>query len=150
MADLKERLQEALKSYMKARDTVGVSAVRMMLSAIITKEKEKGSSSELTEGDLVGVIASYHKKVKEALEGLHAARRDTAEAEAELRVVEEFLPSRLTDEEVRSLIDAKIAELEAAGEEAAFGAVMKAVMQEAKGRADGKAVNELVRERLSR
>jgi len=150
MADVKERLREALKSYMKARDTVGVSAVRMMLSAITTKEKEKGSSGDLSEGDLMGVIASYHKRVKESLEGLHAAGRDTAEAEAELRVVEEFLPSRLTDEEVRSLIDAKIAELGAAGEEASFGAVMKAVMQEAKGRADGKVVNEVVRERLRR
>ena len=150
MADLKERLQSALKTYMKARDRVGVSAVRMMLSAITTKEKEKGSGGELTEGDLIGVIASYQKKVKESLESLQTAGRDTADAEAELRIVEEFLPSRLTDEEVSNLIEEKIAELEAAGNTVSFGALMKVVMQEAKGRADGKLVNELVKERLNR
>jgi len=149
MASLKDRLQEALKSYMKARDKVGVSSVRMMLSAITLKEKEKGRSGELSEGDLVAVIASYQKKVEEALEGLRLAGRDTSEAEAELRVVKEFLPSRLTDEDITNLIEAKIGELQSAGQEVSFGQVMKAVMQEAKGRADGKVINELVRKRVS-
>ncbi len=147
MNDIKQRLQDALKTYMKARNKVGVSAVRMMMSAITTKEKEKGSV-ELTDQDLVGVIASYHKKVQESLDSLREGGRDTADAEAELKVVEGFLPSQLTEEELKDLIESKIAELGGAGAQASFGAVMKSVMQEAKGRADGKLINEMVRQRL--
>ena len=148
MGNLKERLQDTLKGYMKSRDRVGANAVRMMMSAITMKEKEKGVGTKLSESDLIAVIVSYQKKVKEALESLRYAGRSTADAETELRIVESFLPSRLSDEEVRNLIEQKIAQLQSAGEEISFGPVMKAVMQEAKGRADGKVVNDLVKERL--
>jgi len=148
MGNLKERLQDTLKGYMKSRDRVGANAVRMMMSAITMKEKEKGVGTKLSESDLIAVIVSYQKKVKEALESLRYAGRSTADAETELRIVESFLPSRLSDDEVRNLIEQKIAQLQSAGEEISFGPVMKAVMQEAKGRADGKVVNDLVKERL--
>ena len=148
MSETKDRLKEVMKTYMKEKDKVGLSAVRMMLSAIQVKEKEKHREEELDEDEVISVIASYSKRLRESLEGLEDAGRDTSAILAEMEVVKGFLPQQLSPEEVEELVRAKIEELSGGGDAPKFGDLMKSVMAEVKGRADGKLVSETVKRLL--
>ncbi len=148
MSETKERLKEDMKTYMKEKNQVGLNAVRMMLSAIQMKEKEKHREGELEEDEVIPIIASYRKRVQEALEGMESAGRDTASLLEEIEVVQKFLPEQLSPEEVEELVKKKMEELSEGGAEPKFGDVMRTVMAEVKGRADGKMVNETVKRLL--
>lgn len=148
MSETKERLREAMKTYMKEKNQIALSTVRMMLSAIQMKEKEKRGGEELGEDEVIAAISSYQKRLKESLEGLEAAGRDTSSVLEEMEVVKKFLPERLSPEEVEALIRGKIEELAQESAQPKFGDVMRAVMAEIKGRADGKTVNETVKRLL--
>lgn len=148
MSETRERLKEAMKTCMKEKNQVGLSAVRMMLSAIQVKEKEKHREAELQEDEVIAVISSYHKRLKESLEGLEAAGRDTSAVLAEIEVVKEFLPQQLSQEEIEELVRTKIEELSRSGARPSFGEVMKTVMAQARGRAEGRLVNETVKRLL--
>lgn len=142
-----DRIREDMKTAMREKDSLRLTTVRMLISELKNKEIDK--RAPLEEGEVTDALASIVKKRREVIaEAKAAARNDVAEREeAELKLIEGYLPAALTPEELDVLIDKAIAE---SGAKTAneFGKVMKLVSPQVKGRADGKAVTERVKTKL--
>lgn len=154
MSDLKKKIREDLTTSMKARDKETTGTLRMLLSAL-TQEETTGAKHELTDEDVLRIIAREIKKRRESAEIYTQNNRDEL-AEAELKeasILEAYQPSQLSDEELEALIDDSIAEIsQATGEEVTMkhmGQVMKAATGKAAGRVDGKRLSTAVKSRLS-
>ena len=154
MSDLKAKLREDLTISMKARDKAKTGTLRMLLSAL-TQEETTGTKHELTDDDVLRIIAREIKKRRESAE-VYAAndRQELADIElTEASILEAYQPVQLTDEELTELIDASIAEIsEQSGEEVGMrqmGQVMKAATAKAAGRVDGKRLSTAVKSRIS-
>ncbi|MFP3869478.1 MAG: GatB/YqeY domain-containing protein [Syntrophobacteria bacterium] len=145
---LQEEIAAALKDAMRVKDELRVSSLRLLLTAMKKREKEVCRSLEDTE--VMSVISSQIKQRREAIEQYRTAgREDLARVEeSELQVLQDFMPEQLSEEELARVVDEIIAELGATGMKD-MGTVMKAAMSRLAGRADGKAINSLVRARLS-
>lgn len=142
--ELKAEIQEAVKQSMKSGDRVTLSTLRLLLSAVHNEEiRVRG---ELSKEDIQRTITTLCKQRTEAIDLYRkGGREDLAQKEeAEFAVLKRFLPEQLTEEEVKDLIQACIAEAGAKGVED-LGKVMKLVMPKVAGRSDGKRVNELVK-----
>ena len=144
----RDRLTEAMKTAMKARDDITLATVRQVRSVVKNREIEQ--KSELDDQGIGEVIASLVKQRRESIRMFaEAGRNDLVEKEErELQVLMGFLPEQLTAEEIVSLVDRIVVESGARGIQD-MGRVMKLVMPHVAGRADGKQVNEAVRARLS-
>ena len=144
---LKEQLLADLKASMKAKDTVKKSTVTMIRAAILQVEKE--NKVELGDAEIQEIIAKQMKQRRDALDEFKKAERDDliAQTEAEMRVIEAYLPKQLTQEEIEAIVDETIKET---GAESAkdMGKIMGALMPKVKVLADGKLVNQIVREKL--
>ncbi len=144
----KERLQEDLKNAMKSGDAKRRDTLRLISSAI--KQVEVDSRATLSEEQVYGVLTSEAKKRRESItEALTAGRQDVADKEqAELEVIESYLPKQLTREELEAEVRKAIEE---AGARTAkdMGNVMKILMPRVRGLADGKLVNEVVKSLLN-
>lgn len=154
MSDLKAKLREDLTISMKARDKAKTGTLRMLLSAL-TQEETTGTKHELSDDDVLRIIAREIKKRRESAE-VYAAndRQELADIElTEASILEAYQPVQLTDEELTELIDASIAEIsEQSGEEVGMrqmGQVMKAATAKAAGRVDGKRLSTAVKSRIS-
>lgn len=154
MSDLKAKLREDLTISMKARDKAKTGTLRMLLSAL-TQEETTGTKHELSDDDVLRIIAREIKKRRESAE-VYAAndRQELADIElTEASILEAYQPIQLTDEELTELIDASIAEIsEQSGEEVGMrqmGQVMKAATAKAAGRVDGKRLSTAVKSRIS-
>ncbi len=147
---LKERLRSDLTAAMKARDEVRVATLRMALTAVSNAETAGQAHQDLSDDDVLGVLSRETKKRRESAEAFDGAGRiELAERErAEEKVLAEYLPQPLTDEELTSLVSAAIAETGAASVRQ-MGQVMKAVQPQVGSRADGKRVSTEVRRQLS-
>ncbi len=146
--ELKAEIQEAVKQSMKSGDRVTLSTLRLLLSAVHNEEiRVRG---ELSKEDIQRTITSLCKQRTEAIDLYRkGGREDLAQKEeAEFAVLKRYLPEQLTEEEVKNLIQACIAEAGAKGVED-LGKVMKLVMPKVAGRSDGKRVNELVKDLLA-
>ncbi len=145
---LKERIMADMKEAMKAKDTVRLSTLRLLLSEIKNKEIDK--RGELTDDEILAVIQKAVKQRRESIQQYKdGGREDLAEKEQkELEVLEAYLPQPLSEEELMSLIDEVIKEVGATSMRD-MGKVMREIMPKVRGRADGKLVNELVKKRLS-
>ena len=150
MAELKERLRADLNAAMRARDQVRMRTLRLALTSITNEEVAGASARDLTDDEVLRVLAREARKRREAAEAFSAAgRSDQAAAErAEGEVLAGYLPAQLSDDELAALVDAAIAETGASGV-AGLGQVMKAVTPRVAGRADGARVAAEVRRRLS-
>lgn len=150
MPELKARLHSDLNAAMKARDELTVATLRMALTAVTTEEVAGKTARELSDDEVLRVLAREAKKRREAAEAFHdAGRTELAERErAEGTVLDRYLPAQLGDAELSELVAAAIAE---AGATSArdMGAVMKIVQPRVAGRADGKRVSDEVRRRLT-
>ncbi|MCL4251466.1 MAG: GatB/YqeY domain-containing protein [Anaerolineae bacterium] len=148
MSDPKAKLQEALKEAMVAKDTKRRDVIRMTLSEI--KQVEIDERKTLAPDEVLTVLQREVKKRRESIEeAAKAGRTDLAEdAEAEIKILETFLPAQLTREAIVALASAAIAESGATSAKD-MGKVMGVLMPKVKGQADGKLVNEVVRELLS-
>jgi uncharacterized protein YqeY len=144
---LKAEIQDAVKTAMKSGDTVTLSTLRLLLSAVHNEEIK--FRRELTVEEIQKTIATLCKQRSEAIELFRkGGRRDLAEKEeAELKILERYLPQRLTEDQVRALLSQAITEVGATGVQD-LGKVMKQVMPKVGGRSDGKRVNELAKELL--
>lgn len=144
---LKEQLLADLKASMKAKDAVKKSTVTMIRAAILQVEKD--NKVELGDAEIQEIIAKQMKQRRDALDEFKKAERDDliAQTEAEMRVIEAYLPKQLTQEEIEAIVDETIKET---GAESAkdMGKIMGALMPKVKGLADGKLVNQIVREKL--
>ncbi|MGH3506700.1 MAG: GatB/YqeY domain-containing protein [Nocardioidaceae bacterium] len=152
MTAMKDRLRQDLTASIKARDELRSSTLRMVLTAITNAEVAGKRARELTDDDVVSVLASEGKKRREAATAFAEAGRDElADKErAEAAIIAEFLPEPLSDEEITVLVASTIDELGVQGEGMrAMGRVMGAVQPKVKGRADGGVVSAEVRRQLS-
>jgi uncharacterized protein YqeY len=144
---LKDTLDADQKTAMKEKDAVRLSVVRLLKSAIKYREIELAKALEDVE--IHGVIASEIKRRRDSVEQFRAGNRpDLADREeAEIRVLQGWLPVQLTLDELGAKVDEVVRKLGASGPKD-MGAVMKALMPEVQGRAEGKTVSELVKARL--
>ncbi len=146
---LKERLEADLREAMRARDQRRMSVIRLLRAAISnfdiarTDRKNPQFGQPITEEDYVAVVRKELNQRREALEFAKKANRpDLIEKEeAELAMVEEYLPRQLSREEIRLEVEPLVAEH---GRD--FKKVMPQAAQKLRGRADGRLVNEVVRE----
>jgi len=152
MSALKERLRGDLTAAMKAREQIRAGALRMVLTAITTAEVAGKQARELTDEQILDVLASEAKKRREAAVAFAAGGREekAAQERAELAVITEYLPEQLDDAAIVDLVREAIAKVGAAGEGMrAMGKVMGALQPQVKGRADGAAVAAEVKRQLA-
>ncbi len=144
---LKETLNNDIKAAMKAKDKETLAVLRMIKTAVqaaeIDKKEELNAEEELT------ILAREAKQRRESLAEFVKAGRDelVAKTEAEIEIVERYLPKQLSVEEVKEVI-ATVAEKIGATTQKEFGKLMGAVMQELKGKADGNVIKEQVKAHL--
>jgi uncharacterized protein YqeY len=143
-----EAIEDELKDAMRARDAERRDALRLILNAL------KGSAKELqrplSEDEELQVLQRERKRRLEAAEAFRSGgREEQARAEErELAILEEFMPSPLSEEEIEEIVDDVIAEVGATSM-AHLGRVMADVMPQVAGRADGSVVSQIVREKLA-
>ncbi len=144
---IKNELQDALKEAMRAGDTRRKKTLRMALAEIKNKEIDKGE--ELTEPEVLNVLQKEEKARRETIEGAEQAQRPDLikEAEAEIEILQEFLPQPLSQDELREVVKKVISEV-GAESMADMGKVMGALMPKIRGKADGKEANDMVRDIL--
>jgi len=145
---LKADITQAMKEAMKAKDSLRLGTVRMVLSALKNKEIEVGG--ELDDSAVIALLSTLAKQRREAAEAFRAGDRPelAAKEEAELAVLQTFLPEPLSDAELDALIEAAVNECGATSMKE-MGQVMKLVSAKTTGRADGRTVSERVKARLS-
>ncbi|MBW1597913.1 GatB/YqeY domain-containing protein [Streptomyces sp. JJ38] len=150
MTTLKSRLQDDLTAAIKERDELRSSTLRMALSEISKEEVAGKEARQLSDDEVLKVLTRETKKRREAAEAFDkGGRADSAERErAEGRLLAEYLPAQLTDEELDALVAAAIAETGAEGPKA-MGQVMKAVNPKVAGRAEGGRVAAAVKRALT-
>ena len=146
---LQQKIDDDLKTAMKASDTVKVSVLRMAKAALKNKEIDKRDA--LSEDDIRSVLTSLSKRSKESIEQFaKGGREDLANKERqELLVLQTYLPQELTQEELDGIIDEAIRESSAESLKD-IGNVMRLVMPRVRGAADGKVVNQRVRALLEK
>jgi uncharacterized protein YqeY len=146
---IKNQLNDSLKDAMKSGDEVRKRTVRMALASI--KQVEVDKRVELDDAAVTGILQKEVKNRRESLEEARKANRaDLIEAnEAEIRVLEAFLPKAMPAEELRAIVQAAITET-GASTPADMGKVMKAVMPKVAGRAPNDMVSATVRELLQK
>ena len=150
MSELKDRLRSDLTAAIRGRDEVATATLRMALAALTTEEVAGSEARELSDDEVLKVLARESKKRREAAEAFGSAgREELAERErAEGTVLERYLPTQLDDAAVTELVTAAIAETGASGMQQ-MGAVMRVAQQKAAGQADGKRLSTEVRRQLS-
>ncbi|MBY8888468.1 GatB/YqeY domain-containing protein [Streptomyces sp. PTM05] len=150
---LKQRLQEDLTAAIKGRDELRSSTLRLTLSAVTTEEVAGKSARELSDDEVLKVIAREAKKRREAAEAFaQGGRAEQAERErAEGEVLAEYLPQQLSDEELSAIVADAVREATAGGAEGprAMGAVMKIANPRIAGRAEGGRVAAEVKRQLA-
>jgi len=146
--DTKTKLNESVKEAMKSGDEVRKRTIRMVLAAVKQVEVDKRISL-----DDMAVVALVQKEVKNRREALEEAKKANradlaADNEAEIKILEEFLPKAMDPEELRALVRAAITETGAAAP-SDMGKVMKVVMPRVAGRAPNDMISAAVKELLT-
>ena len=143
-----ERIEDELKSAMRARDRDRTDVLRLTLASLRSAEKEVQRS--LKEDEELHVLQRERKRRIEAAEGFRSGGREeqAVKEERELEVIKEFMPEPIDEEELERIIDDAIAETGATSLRD-LGRVMADVMPQVAGRADGSSVSQLVREKLA-
>lgn len=150
MSDLKQQISTDLTTAMKARDKVTSSTLRMVMTAIQNAQVAGDSAKELTDDEVLAVITKEGKKRRDAIaEYEKAGRAELAAAEqAELEVLEAYLPQQLSDAELESLVAQAVAEA-GVTEKSQMGQAMRAAQAKVAGRAEGGRVAAAVRKHLA-
>jgi len=154
MAELKDRLRTDLTTAMKSQDKLRTATLRMLLAAIQTEEVAGKESRELSDADVIKVLSREAKKRSESAEIYTQNGRGelAANEHAEGRIIDEYLPTPLTDAELADVADTAIAQVaEEIGERPGtrqMGQVMKAATAIAAGKADGARLSAAVKARL--
>lgn len=150
MPELKNRLQADLTAALRARDELRLATLRMALAAVTNEEVAGKSARELSDDEVVRVLTREAKRRREAAEAFSSGGRpELAEREqAEGRVLEDYLPAQLSDDELRDLVTSAIEETRAEGARG-LGTVMKVVTPRVAGRAEGGRVAAEVRRQLA-
>jgi uncharacterized protein len=147
--DIKTQLNDAMKEAMKAHDEIRLRTVRMALAAV--KQVEIDKRITLDDAAVIPLLQKEIKNRREAVEEAKKANRNDliADNEAEIKVLEVFLPKAMSADELRLLVQSSIAETGAATQ-TDMGKVMKALMPKVAGRAAGDQVSAMVKELLTK
>jgi uncharacterized protein YqeY len=147
MSALKARLTDDMKQAMKSGDKARLGVIRLLLAAI--KQKEVDDRVTLSDDDVLAILVKQSKQRRESIDQFKTAGRDDlVETEQfELKVIETYLPAKLSEAEIRQIITDTIAATGAQGV-AQMGAVMNAVRAKVAGRADLAAVSQWVKAAL--
>ncbi|MDP3149215.1 MAG: GatB/YqeY domain-containing protein [Ignavibacteria bacterium] len=141
---LREKINEDMKTAMKSGDKIRLETIRSVRALILEFDKS-GANRELTPDDEIAMLSTAVKKRKESVEMFtKAGRMDLADKEsAEFKILQEYLPKQLSEEEIISEIKTIAAEV-GVSTKADFAKLMPAAMKQLKGKTDGKTVKALV------
>lgn len=147
MKTLEQRINQDYMEAMRAGDALRKETLRFLRSAIKSAQIDK--RAPLTEEEIWEIIKRQVKQRRESIEQFRRGNREdlAVKEEAELAIIESYLPAQLSRQEIEALARQVIAEVGAAGPRD-MGKVMGKLMPQVKGRADGRLVNEVVRELL--
>ncbi len=148
--NLQDKVMEAMKTAMKAKDTQSLEALRSIKAALLLAQTETGSKAGLTEEEEIKLLQKQVKQRKDSA-AIYNEQNRTDLAEPELiqaKVIEQFLPQQLSEEEVKKIVDQIIAETGATSM-ADMGKVMGLACAKLAGKADGKTISTVVKARLS-
>jgi len=145
--DLQERLMADMKQAMRDKDVLRRDVIRMVRAAIKNAQIEK--QAPLDDQEVIAVLTKEVKKRRESIEMFAKGGRDdlVAQEEAEIGVLEDYMPEMMSEQEIEAVVGAIIAEMGANGA-AQFGPVMGKTMAKLRGQADGKLVNQVVKRLL--
>lgn len=143
----KEKLEQALKDALRNKDELRKSTIRMCMTGIKLAEVEK--KRELSETETLAIIQKEIKMRQDVIEESKQANRPdlVATAEAEIEILEEFLPDQLSQEELEAITGQVIEEVGATGM-SDMGSVMKVLLPRLEGRASGQEASQMVRKLL--
>ena len=147
---LNDKVMEAIKIAMKAKDTQSLEALRAVKSALLIAQTETGSKLELAEADEIKLLQKQVKQRKDSA-AIYSdqGRADLAEPEmAQAAIIEQFLPKQMGEDEVGVIVERIIAQT-GASSMADMGKVMGLVSAELAGKADGKTISTLVKAKLA-
>lgn len=150
MTTLKDQLHADLTTAMRERDQVRAGSLRMALTAITTEEVAGSEHRELSDDDVLKVLAKEAKKRREASAAYQQAGRTelAAREDAELAILETYLPAQLSDDELTAIVRDAVAASGASGLPQ-MGLAMKAAQQAVAGRAEGGRVAAIVKQVLT-
>ncbi|MBZ4416692.1 GatB/YqeY domain-containing protein [Myxococcus sp. RHSTA-1-4] len=150
MATLKERIDADLKDAMRSKNELTTSVLRMLKSAVKYKEVEPGASA-LDDAGIQSVITGLIKQRRDSIDQFKSGGRPELadKEEAEIGVLQNYLPKQLTAEELTAAVQAAIAEVGAKGPKD-MGAVMKNLNPKLQGKAEGRAISEAVKAELAK
>ena len=150
MSTLKARLETDLRTAMKARDELVTSTLRMALTAVRSAEVSGKAARELSDDEVLAVLTKEAKKRREAATAFADAGRDAlaTKERAEEEVLSGYLPSQLSDEELRELVAGALAASNFSGKQS-MGPAMKAAQAAVAGKAEGGRVAAEVRRQLA-
>lgn len=153
MSELEQRLRDDLTTAIKGRDELTAATVRMALTATTNESVAGKQARELSDDEVLTVLAKEAKKRRESAQAYTEAGRAelAAREEAELGVLARYLPAPLGDDELAALVADAVAAAKADGHEGmrAMGVVMKSLTPKVQGRADGSAVAAAVKAALA-
>lgn len=151
---LLEQLDADLKSAMLARDEVRKRTIRSAktasVNALVDKRQTAGPDATLTDDEVLAVIAKQAKQRRDSIEEFQKAGRSdlVAQEQAELEILEGYLPRQLSEKEITNIVSQVIADVGATSPKD-LGQVMRVAMPQVRGQADGKLVNQIARDLLS-
>jgi hypothetical protein len=148
-AVLKQKLNDDLKQAMKSGNTVKRDTLRLLITSVNYSESAK--QAPLADGDILGLVAREIKRRQESIDAFKQGKRPdlVAKEEAEMAVLQSYLPQQMTRDEVVALVREVIGAVGAKGP-GDKGKVMQQLMPKVKGKADGKMTNEIVTELLGK
>jgi uncharacterized protein YqeY len=146
--DTQKQIEKEFKDALRAGDELRKSTLRMVLSSIKLVEVDKGGPLE--EGEVLTILQKEIKSRRESIADAEKAGRSDliADSEAEISILEGYLPQALTEEEIEAMANEVISQ-EGASSLQDMGKVMKVLMPQVQGRADGGLVSQTVRKLLS-
>lgn len=146
-----EQINEDIKKAMLAKDRKRLDALRAIKSAILLLATEKGAGAKVEDPEVIKAMQKLVKQRRDAAAIYREqSRLDMAEEEdSQIRVIEEYLPVQMSEQQVRDIVRAKLKELGATGP-ADMGKIMGPVMAALSGKADGKLISQIVKEELSK
>ncbi len=151
---IKDTIRTAMREAMRAKQGEKVTVLRSLLAAFTNElvAQKRPPSEDLTDSDALKVIKRASKQRKDSIEQFTAGgRQELADKEQrELEIIEEYLPASASIEDITKAAEAKVSEMNAAGDMSKMGQVMGAVMKELAGNADGNDVKEVVAKLLDK
>lgn len=142
------QLKTDMKTAMKAKDAERLSTIRMLISSLKNEQIDK--KGDLSEDEITSVLATEAKKRREAADSYRDGGRDELadKEEAELKVIEDYLPKQLSDDEVADIVD-ELIEQTGAATKSDMGKIMGPLMGRIKGQFDGSRAKDIVMSKLA-